>query len=105
MLLLNFKRVTNFKMAVIKLPNDFSFTIEHDEKRVRLIVYKSGVENVCRKESIKKIRQFIVSDKGRMFKGRLQLIKTPAGIAVEVKGKIEGVIRVEDFTGCLESSL
>jgi hypothetical protein len=91
-------------MAALKLDNDFSFAIERGQKRVRLIVYKGGVENVCRKESVKKLGQFIGSDEDRIFKGRLQLLKTPAGIAVEVKGKIEGVMTMGDFINCLENA-
>jgi len=91
-------------MAAIKLNADFSFAIESDKKRARLIVYKGGVENVCRKESFKKLGQFIRSGEGRIFRGRLQLSKNQAGIAVEVMGKIEGMINVDDFINCLETA-
>ena len=72
------------------------------EKSTRFTIYKEGVENVCRKESLKNLGRFLRSDEERIFKGRLQLYKNAGQIAVEVKGKLAGKITTEDFTGYLE---
>ena len=84
-------------MALVKLNDDMVFTIERTEKRVRLIVYKGGVENVCRMETFKNIERFILSDEDRIFKGRLQLHKNVAGIGIIVKGKLTGTINAKEF--------
>jgi hypothetical protein len=63
----------------------------------RLIVYKDGVENVCRKEGFRKLQRFITSDEKTLFGGRLRLHKKIEDISIEVKGKIEGLIKADDF--------
>lgn len=89
-------------MKVFDFNNGLCFGIENPGKRARIIVYKDGVENVCRMESVKNLEHFIRSNEKRIFKGRLQLHKNPAEIEVEVKGKIGGKIKIEDFTNYLE---
>lgn len=66
------------------------------------MIYKDGVENVCRKSTIREPVQFIRSDEQRLFKGRLQLVGEINGmIAVEVKGKVAGVVPAKDFLSVL----
>ncbi len=89
-------------MNILKLSSELSFAIEPLEKRVRLVVYNNGVENVCRMESIKNLENFIQSGDSHLFKGRLQLYKNAANIVVEVKGEIAGVIRSTEFIKLLE---
>lgn len=91
-------------MISITLDETLQFGVENCGKKHRLIVYNNGVENVCRKESIKKLRQFIISDEKTLFGGRLRLHKNIAGIAIEVKGKIEGIIKVDDFLKLLSDA-
>ncbi|MDB5008458.1 MAG: hypothetical protein JWP45_2851 [Mucilaginibacter sp.] len=92
-------------MPDLKLNEDFNFEIQRHEKRVRLIVFKAGVENVCRKESLKNLLHFIQSDEVHLFKGRLQLHENTTGIGVIVKGnQPEGNIKVEEFIKLLGES-
>lgn len=46
------------------------FAIETVGKKLRLVVYVAGVENVCRLETEKNIKKFIKSSDARLFKGR-----------------------------------
>jgi len=89
-------------MTLLTLEHGFSFAIEQHEKQARLIVYKDGVENVCRRETFKNLERFIRSDSERIFKGRLQLYKNNGEIVIEVKGKIAGKMTTEDFRSYLE---
>lgn len=89
-------------MTLLKLDHGFSFAIEHYEKRVRLIIYKDGVENVCRRESFKNLERFIWSNEESIFKGRLQLRRNSEGIVLVVKGKIVGKMTTEEFASYLE---
>jgi len=90
-------------MAPIPLTNDYTFTIEPYEKlRFRLIVYKNGEEYVCRKESLYRLKQFLVLDEGRVFKGWLQLLKHGDDIAVEVKGEMIGTVSKTSLQTLLE---
>ena len=82
---------------MIKLDNDHSFAVELSGKKARLIVYKGGVENVCRKESLKNIKEFIQSGGNHLFKGRLQLQKNTKGTGVIVKGEMIGMINDDDL--------
>jgi hypothetical protein len=84
-------------MTLLKLNEAFSFSIERNENQVRMIVYKEGVENVCRKENVGKLQQFFKSGEGRLFKGRLQLHKNALGICVIVKGELAGIINNEEL--------
>ena len=91
-------------MNVIKLDNEYSFTIENLDKQVRLVVYNKGVENVCRKSTLKNLVGFIQSGEDHLFKGRLQLKKTGDGIDVLVKNHLVGKINMDDFINCLEET-
>jgi hypothetical protein len=91
-------------MNVIKLDNEHSFAIENLDKQVRLVVYNKGVENVCRKSTLKNIAGFIQSGEDHLFKGRLQLKKMAEGIGVVVKNSLVGEINKEDFINCLEEA-
>jgi hypothetical protein len=91
-------------MRSICLNNDLQLVVENCDNKVRLIVYKDGVENVCRKEAFGKLRRFITSDEKMLFGGRLRLHKNAEDIAVEVKGKIEGLIKADDFLKLLSDA-
>ncbi len=82
---------------MLKLDGNQSLAIEISGKRARLIVHDRGVENVCRKESVKTLRDFLESNEDHLFKGRLQLQKNGNGINVLIKGKSAGSIRTEEF--------
>ena len=71
---------------------------------MRLVVYKDGVENVCRKETIGHIERFIRSDDNRLFKGRLQLYKKGDSLNIEVKGDAIGSVKMKDFINFLEQA-
>jgi len=79
-------------MEVIKLEKNYTFAIEPLEKRVRLVVYLSGVEKVCRLETRKRLEKFLLSDEKHLFKGRSQLAKTAGGINIVANGELVGVI-------------
>jgi len=88
-------------MNGLKLNGHLSLRIQVDEKRVRLIIYNNGVEEVCRKEDLHKLIRYISSEDERLFKGRLQLFKHVGGIGIEVKGKYAGTIKPEYLLNCL----
>lgn len=89
-------------MHIIKLKNGHTLSIENDTKKLRLIVYINGVENVCRKSTKKELSSFIQSNEDQLFKGRLQLIKDEVGISIWVKGKNEGEISAADLLNYLQ---
>ncbi|TWJ04322.1 hypothetical protein JN11_00030 [Mucilaginibacter frigoritolerans] len=92
-------------MKSITITDDLQLVVENCDNKARLIVYKDGVENVCRKEGFGKLQRFITSDEKTMFGGRLRLHKNMEGIAIEIKGKIEGVIKAEDFLKLLSDAI
>lgn len=71
--------------------------------KVRLVVYYKDVENVCRKETLSRLRSFMTLNEGMLFNGRLQLQKKQTDIVVVVKAKIEGVIEKNIFLNALDS--
>lgn len=88
-------------MTLLKLGGPFTFGIERDEKRARLIVYNNGAEEVCRKELFSNLERFIRGDETRLFKGRLKLIKKDGHIGIEVKGEMTGMIGADDLLNYL----
>ena len=91
-------------MKTLKLNDSYTLALENQEKKVRLVVYNNGVENVCRKSTIKNLTTFIQSGENHLFKGRLQLNKIPGGIGVVVKDSLVGEIVTSDFINCLENA-
>lgn len=97
MFLLGFKRVTLTQMEIIKLKENYTFAIEPQVKRLCLGIYQSGVENVCRLETRKKLEKFLLSHENHLFKGRLQLAKNAGRVNVLIKGKPVGKIINAEF--------
>jgi hypothetical protein len=91
-------------MHLIKLDDHQQFAVEHLPKKVRLILYNNGVENVCRMETARNIRHFVLSHQEIIFKGRPQLHKNAIGIEIKVKGKLVGIIGVRGFFDALDIS-
>ena len=91
-------------MTPLKLNEAYSLAIEPSQKKVRLVVYKNGVENVCRRDTIVHLEHFILSDEERIFKGRLQLCKSGDSLNVEVKGDTIGTLKFNDFINFLEQA-
>jgi hypothetical protein len=92
-------------MIKLTLQDEQSFGIGKLDKKVRLIVYRDGVENVCRMESAKKLEKFVQSGEGHLFKGRLQLYRQGDEIGVIVKGKIAGTVNQGSFYDMFRQSV
>ena len=84
-------------MEHIALKNECFLGLERLKGRARLVIFEGDVEKVCRKESIKILKDFIQSGENHLFNGRLQLHKDRGDIRVWVKGEIVGEIRAEDM--------
>jgi hypothetical protein len=84
-------------MDRINIGDQFSFLVEQEERRLRLIVFNGDEELVCHKADRAKIQRFIMADKSHLFKGRLQLDKTGDHIRISVKGKTAGIISLSKF--------
>ncbi len=89
-------------MNLITLNDDYQFAIGPVGKKLRLMVLRAGVENVCHLETRKNLKKFVCSNDGRLFKGRLQLQKDMLAINVLVKGKNIGAINNERFIELIE---
>lgn len=63
-------------MDTIKLSERHSLGIEIENKRLRLIVLAGNEELVCHKTTVSELKRFLMHDKVRLFKGRLQLNKS-----------------------------
>jgi len=72
------------------------------DKKARLVVYNNGVENVCRKSTLKDLAVFMQSGENHLFKGRLQLHKVNSSINILVKGSKVGEIPVSGFLSYLQ---
>ncbi len=90
-------------MSSFTLNDNYSFAIVPFKKKLRLIVFKDGLENVCRKEILKNIVAFLSLPNGQIFNGRLQLIKENTTIQIQVKGDIIGAITETDFRNILQA--
>lgn len=84
-------------MNAIKLNDQLSFSVEQEEKRLRLIVSNDQEELVCHKSNRNEIERFFRTENNHLFKGRLQLGKNGNHISIIVKDKIAGVINLVEF--------
>lgn len=84
------------------LDNGYELAIENIDKKARLLVYNNGVENVCRKSTLKNIAAFMQTSENHLFKGRLQLHKENDMINILVKGNKVGEIPVSAFLSYLQ---
>ena len=89
-------------MNILKLDNRYDLAIENAGNKARLVVYNNGVENVCRKSTLKKLAMFIQSSENHLFKGRLQLHKANGGLNILVKGSKVGEIPIPGFISYLQ---
>ena len=79
-------------MITLQLTDQYTFAIERNDNRLRLIVLDGINEWVCRKTTQKELNRFLLNNEAHLFKGRLQLDKTGDDIAVNVKGVDLGLI-------------
>lgn len=91
-------------MKILKLNDGYALGVENEDKKLRLIVYNNGVENVCHKSTFKNLSQFIQSSDNHLFKGRLQLYKDEVGVNIMVKGSIVGEISLPEFKNYLQTA-
>jgi len=89
-------------MNILKLDNGYDLAIESTGKMARLVVYNDGVENVCRKSTLKNVTAFMQSGENHLFKGRLQLHKVNGSLNVMVKGSKVGEISIPGFLDYLQ---
>jgi hypothetical protein len=88
-------------MKQFTLNDQFVLSLEHQAKRIRLVVNKADEELACRIETVKNLNEFLVSEEQYLFKGRLQLIKHKDTISIILKGKPIGVTSTEQFKNAL----
>ena len=91
-------------MESIYLNDKIKFSVEPKGKNIRLIASEADVELACRKESLKRINNFLSIENEHLFKGRLQLIKHKNQIDVKIKGLIVGSMEVQQFKEALNKS-
>jgi len=89
-------------MNILKLDNGYDLAIENTDKKARLVVYNNGVENVCRKSTLKNVATFMQSGENHLFKGRLQLHKVNGSVNIMVNGSKVGEISVSGFLEYLQ---
>lgn len=90
-------------MQPIILNEQLTLLFEPNHKKVRLVVLQADEELVCRKETIKKLQQFLSVKQAHIFKGRLQLSKNEDVIEVLVKQNSAGIISSNTFKKVLET--
>ena len=66
-------------------------------KKVRLIIAAADEELVCRKETIKNLKNFLIADETKIFRGRLQLCKPDNVIEIIMKDKPIAIISFSSF--------
>jgi hypothetical protein len=85
-------------MNSIKLNDDLFFSIEREEKRMRLIVSNSNEVLVCHKVNRNELKKFVRATTSHLlFKGRLPLDKKDAHIFVNIKGNVVGEVNRSEF--------
>ena len=82
---------------MIDLNNNFQLDFELYNKKIRLILIKNSIEVACRKDFFKNYVQFIQSNEGQLFKGRIKLYKIGKTIKVHFKNEYVGTFESDLF--------
>lgn len=90
-------------MESIDLENDLKLSFEKLSHTIRLIISKNNEEWVCKKETFKKLLEFVNIDQAHVFKGRLQLIKIDDRITIQIKNEHISNISATTFKEALNS--
>lgn len=90
-------------MQQIILNEKYTLSFEPVGKKIRLAILEADVELVCRKETIKNLRDFMVKDELKIFKGRLQLNKQKDIIEVVMKDKPIAIVSAINFEQVLNN--
>ncbi|QIL42003.1 hypothetical protein G7074_23680 [Pedobacter sp. HDW13] len=84
-------------MESIFLENNLKLSFEKLPHTIRLIISKNNEEWVCKKETLRKLFEFVNIDEAHIFKGRLQLIKINNHITLQVKSENISTILTKTF--------
>ena len=84
-------------MHQIILNEKYTLSFEQSGKKIRLIISAADEELVCRKETLKNLKNFLLKDQFRLFKGRLQLNKLNDIIEVIMKNKPIAIVSAGNF--------
>ncbi|QNN44564.1 hypothetical protein [Pedobacter roseus] len=84
-------------MESINLENNLKLSFEKLPHTIRLIISKTDEEWVCKKETLKKLFEFVNIDQAHVFKGRLQLIKIDDRITIQIKNENISTISAKTF--------
>jgi len=85
-------------MDSVKLDGNLSLGMEAYTRGLCLMVFDRDEIWVCHKVRVKVLKDFLRSDEGHLFKGRLQLDKLGDDILVSVKNNKAGTISAADLT-------
>jgi hypothetical protein len=92
-------------MDNLRLDGQLSLGIETYASGLRLMVFDHDEIWVCHKVRVKILKDFIKTDTGHLFKGRLQLDKSGDDILVSVKSNKAGIIRAADLEELMNAQL
>lgn len=90
-------------MQRIILSEKYTLSFEPLGEKIRLILSEADIELVCRKETIKNLRNFILNDELKIFKGRLQLNKHKDIIEVIMKDKLIAIVSLSKLVHVLNN--
>lgn len=85
-----------------RLTKNYTFSFETEGKKVRLVILDQDDEQACRRESGKKLLDFLSMDESQAFKGRLRLLKQGEEVSVFLKDECIGIVSRTDFSRSLE---
>lgn len=90
-------------MQQLILSDKLILSFELLDRKVRLIISELDTELACRKETVKNLRQFLIADETKVFKGRLQLHKYNEVIEVILNNKPVAAISTKDFKNIVDN--
>jgi hypothetical protein len=84
------------------LNKNYTLSFETEGKKVRLVILDQDDERACRRESGKKLQEFLSADESQTFKGRLRLLKQGEEVSVFLKDECIGIVSRADFSRSLD---
>ncbi len=90
-------------MIILEMDEMHTLKVHKDEGKARLTLTRDGLDLACKKESKKRLLEYLKPIEAHLFKGRLQLILSLQDVFIQYKDQIKGRVSKADLIYAIES--
>ncbi|MBK7958401.1 MAG: hypothetical protein IPK03_09960 [Bacteroidetes bacterium] len=90
-------------MIILEMDERHTLKVHKDTGKARLTLTADGIDLACKKESKKRLLEYLKPIEAHLFKGRLQLIISMQDVFIQYKENIKGRVNKADLIQAIES--